>query len=594
MTSAPVLRLPDFQLPMHIWPDASGVAIGGLLTQDDGGGHRPIAFLSKKLSAAERNYPTIERELFAIVHCLRTWRCYVDGLPVVVHTDHKPLTWAKSITNPKPRLWGWLQEMESFSPEVLYQPGREQPADSLSRLTCNSLELVVYRPKFEPPSGSLSMLEIENSFKTDWPSRVLSYLRDEELWNEGLSNLQSDIIRRQAPNFVLHGQTLFRKISIEGRTYHAAYVSPEDRISLVRQYHEVLGHLAVNNVFQVMRKRVYWPRLESDIKSVLLDCRKCQLCSSGPARIAPLNPFDAVPLPFHTWGVDFIQDLPKSRDGYTQILTLVDYATDFFIAIPTKDRLAKTVAHHLYHSVVMRYGPPYVLVSDLSNSFSNEILHQYLALLETHHLPSTPYHPQTNGKLERVHGILKPILRKLCARIEDKWDYFLPQAVFVINCRKHSVHGYSPFYLMHGVEPRLPGDIDSPIGKYDFSNEIDRDEYTSRVLDTLGQARAARYFRVERNAKIMKSKYDNARDTQSMKFKIGEFVMRRNASQKGLEYPWYGPYIVVDVSDTGLTYRLMLPNGQALETPIHANDLRTYKSADSSQYYHSSRIQEVS
>ncbi len=68
LMSAPVLRMPDFSLPMHVWPDASQFAIGGFLTQDDGEGHRPVEFLSKKLSETESKYPTIEREMYAMVH----------------------------------------------------------------------------------------------------------------------------------------------------------------------------------------------------------------------------------------------------------------------------------------------------------------------------------------------------------------------------------------------------------------------------------------------------------------------------------------------------------------------------------------------
>ncbi len=53
---------------------------------------RPVAFMSKKLSAAERNYTTGEQELLAVVQALREWRCYLEGQPFVVKTDHKPLT----------------------------------------------------------------------------------------------------------------------------------------------------------------------------------------------------------------------------------------------------------------------------------------------------------------------------------------------------------------------------------------------------------------------------------------------------------------------------------------------------------------------
>lgn len=91
------------------------------MTQSYPGGHKPIAYFLKKLSDCEQKYPTHEREL---VSCLKHLRCYLDGINVIVHTDLKPLTWAKGIKDPKPSIWGWIQEVESFASSIVYQKGR--------------------------------------------------------------------------------------------------------------------------------------------------------------------------------------------------------------------------------------------------------------------------------------------------------------------------------------------------------------------------------------------------------------------------------------------------------------------------------------
>src|SRR5215510_344194 len=68
MMEEPILRLPDFNLPFEVTTDASDFAVGAVLTQDDGQGHRPVAYESRKLNDAERNYSTYEKEMLAIVN----------------------------------------------------------------------------------------------------------------------------------------------------------------------------------------------------------------------------------------------------------------------------------------------------------------------------------------------------------------------------------------------------------------------------------------------------------------------------------------------------------------------------------------------
>ena len=89
---APVLALPDPNLPYVLTTDASGYAIGATLSQDHGHGLQPIAFMSKKMIDAETRYPTHEQELLAIVCALKQWRHYLLGskFEIVAETDHKP------------------------------------------------------------------------------------------------------------------------------------------------------------------------------------------------------------------------------------------------------------------------------------------------------------------------------------------------------------------------------------------------------------------------------------------------------------------------------------------------------------------------
>ena len=158
LTTAPVLKLPDFKEPFHVLPDYSGRAIGAWLGQNDEADQttikrlRPIAFLSRKLTDAERDYPTYEGELLAIIQAFKDWRCYLEGSRVIVHSDHRGLQWllAQKVLNRRQARWVELlqgYQHACFVPptatndghwepgiDIRYLPGEENTiADLLSR-----------------------------------------------------------------------------------------------------------------------------------------------------------------------------------------------------------------------------------------------------------------------------------------------------------------------------------------------------------------------------------------------------------------------------------------------------------------------------
>ena len=148
------------------------------------------------------------------------------------------------------------------------------------------------------------------------------------------------------------------------------------------------------------------------------------------------------------------------------------------------------------------------IVTDRVKTFMDGVLREYLALLDVHHLPTTPYTPRSNGQVERMHRPLAEILTKLSKGDRTRWDYYLPQAVS--NSRLGHATGFSAFYLCHGVEPRLPGDSlpSLPPDAYDLNDDIDRLNYTARELARLGQNRAAALKSLQVQALKMKERYD--------------------------------------------------------------------------------------
>ena len=92
LTTAPVLRLPDFERQFVVTTDVSDVAVGAILEQDFGNGLQPVAFANRKLNGAKMRYSAYERELLGIVRALAQWKHYFRGLhSVVIQMDHAPL-----------------------------------------------------------------------------------------------------------------------------------------------------------------------------------------------------------------------------------------------------------------------------------------------------------------------------------------------------------------------------------------------------------------------------------------------------------------------------------------------------------------------
>ncbi|CAI7806240.1 unnamed protein product [Closterium sp. NIES-53] len=145
LVSPPVLRIADPSKPFEVVTDASDFAIGAVLLQDFGNGLQPIAYESRKLQAAEHNYPIHDKEMLAIIHAFKLWRCYLVGADVTVRTDHKSLQYLRAQPNLNPRQIWWLDYMEChFTYRITYKKGANNIADALTRPTVQSAAVLIH------------------------------------------------------------------------------------------------------------------------------------------------------------------------------------------------------------------------------------------------------------------------------------------------------------------------------------------------------------------------------------------------------------------------------------------------------------------
>ncbi|CAI5471080.1 unnamed protein product [Closterium sp. Yama58-4] len=144
LTSSPTLSYPDPTRPYVVVTDASDQAIGAVLLQDQGRGLQPIAYESRKLRGAELNYPMHDKEALAIIHAYKVWRWHLEGADSVIRTDHCSLRFLKSQPQLSRRQARWMEFMEgSFHYRIEYKPGVRNPADPLTRPSCQLASLTV-------------------------------------------------------------------------------------------------------------------------------------------------------------------------------------------------------------------------------------------------------------------------------------------------------------------------------------------------------------------------------------------------------------------------------------------------------------------
>ena len=117
LTNPPVLALPNFDKPFEVECDASGVGIGAVLMQNG----RPIAYFSEKLGGSVLNYPTYDKELYALVRALETWQHYLLAREFIIHTDHESLKYLQGQHKLNKRHAQWMEFLEPFPYVIKYK-----------------------------------------------------------------------------------------------------------------------------------------------------------------------------------------------------------------------------------------------------------------------------------------------------------------------------------------------------------------------------------------------------------------------------------------------------------------------------------------
>ena len=439
VTHEAVLTMFDPKKEVTLMCDASPVGVGAVLQQEG----RPVLFVSKTLSQAERGYSQIEREALSIVWSIKRLHKYLFGRNFNLVTDNKSLSYIFSSSKAIPvmtaaRLQRWALFLIAYNYRIIHQSGKNnQAADTLSRYPTTFSE-----------SGTFDVFSVQ---ETVLPcpinkSRILAEARrNDEMrflyqhvkfgWPQ--HGEKNDCFYKFRDEFSLQDSLVYRGLRL---------VIPDTlRNEVLCRLHE--GHIGADAMKSIARQSVWWPSIDQDIAFFVKKCDECCTSKNYTRKIQTNWPEET-----QRWSrvhIDFAGPLENGEMALIMVDAYSRWPEVHLMSSTTSTQVIKRLRR-----TFAQEGVPNTLVSDNGRQFVSEEMEMWLTNIGCKHILTPPYHPRSNGLAERFVRTLKDHLRcvKGTNNLQASVDRFLMQ----YRNSKHSTTGVPPSVRMRGKLLRSP------------------------------------------------------------------------------------------------------------------------------------------
>jgi len=432
----------DSAKPLILACDASQYGIGAVMSHIMDDEHeRPIAYISRTLSAAEKNYSQLEKEALAIIFAVKKFHNYIFGRHFIIESDHRPLSFLFGENKRVPqmassRIQRWALTLAAYRYSIKYKAGKQLcNADALSRLPrpvtatndCLPEDLALL-------INHLSSTSIDAAHIKEWTARdpILSCVRRfvQTGWPDHyLGDEYKPYVSRKNEMSTLDGCVLWASRVI---------VPPQGRQAILKELHDT--HPGTSKMKALARSYIWWPGMDAQITDLVKSCAVCQESRPSPAA-APLHPWEWPSQPWSRIHLDFAGPFLNSM-----FLIIVDAHSKWIDAHIMRNITSATTIETL-RAVFATHGLPRKVVTDNGPSFVSEEFRSFLSQNGIVHVTSAPYHPSSNGLAERaVQTVKQGLKRTTGATIQEKLSRFL----FTYRITPQTTTGIPPAMLLMG------------------------------------------------------------------------------------------------------------------------------------------------
>lgn len=491
-----------------------------MLSQKDKEGRKSvIAYGSKTLNKHQKNYCATKKELLAVIHFVSEYRPYLWGRKFEILTDCRAVQWLQNFKDPNGQLARWLSILAEFEFTVCHRPGvANSNADALSRRHAGAENC----PSCAIEIGKLKMIQ--------FTSTLVPSIREAQKDDPDISQIRIWLESRHDPPSVAELATKSKDLKKMVAWWKDLIVednlvkilsSKEDprtiiprtwREEVLRQVHDVpqAGHLGVKKTLRRVRARFLWPSLRTDVERYVASCVHCQQIKGNATRelLQPLvsSAFNEL------LSCDLVGPISESKSGNNYIVTMIDHFSKWTECIPIPDKSSGTVVQSVVDNWFCRYGTPGTILTDQGTEFEKEFRDSLIKTFKIKKVRTTPFHPQTNGALERYHRTLRQILQTLTDSFDENWDLKIPMAMFAYRSSVHATTDHEPYEILFGKQMEIPISRSLHSGQPDIDeleeilieNNDERLRIARDVWKMSARARTAFEFQYNKKAKTSK------------------------------------------------------------------------------------------